>query len=278
MSIAGLAPRTALFLPASNPRAVEKARTLAADMVILDLEDAVKEADKQAARDAASAAAGTYPGKLVAIRVNVRDSDQWKDDLRAVRKSDADFVVVPKVEAPDTITWAAAYAKKPVVAMIETPAGAMNVAQIASTSGWGVELAGLILGTNDLSVGLKLPPGAPRASMHLVFQLAILSARARGIWVLDGVFNGLDDPAGFEAECVEGRNLGFDGKTLIHPGQIDVATRIFSPSDRDVAEAEALVAAASGGAERHDGRMIEDMHVEAARALIERAKGIGTAP
>ena len=271
MSQATLPPRTALFLPASNPRAIEKARGLTADMVILDLEDAVKEADKDSAREAACAAAAIYPGKLVGIRANAKDSDHWKDDLKAIRKSEADYVVIPKVEAPDAITWAAYYAKKPVLAMIETPAGVMNVAQLASTESWGVELAGLIMGTNDLSVGLKLPPDAGRAAMHLCFQLAILSARARDIWVLDGVFNALDDPEGLEAECIEGRNLGFDGKTLIHPNQIDIATRIYSPNARDIEEAEALIAAFTGGAERYRDRMIEEMHVDAAKALLARA-------
>lgn len=271
MSQAILPPRTALFLPASNPRAIEKARGLAADMVILDLEDAVKEADKESARDAACAAAATYPGKLVGIRANAKDSDHWKDDLKAIRRSEADYIVLPKVETPDAITWAAAYAKKPILAMIETPAGVMNVAQLASTDSWGVDLAGIIMGTNDLAVGLKLPPGAGRAAMHLCFQLAILSARARDIWVLDGVFNALDDAQGFEAECIEGRNLGFDGKTLIHPNQIDIATRIYSPNARDIEEAEALIAAATGGAERYRDRMIEEMHVDAARALLARA-------
>ena len=271
MSQAILAPRTALFLPASNPRAIEKARGLAVDMVILDLEDAVKEADKEGARDAACVAAATYPGKLVGIRANAKDSDHWKDDLKAIRESEADYVVVPKVEAPDAITWAAYYSKKPVLAMIETPAGVMNVAQLASTQSWGVELAGLIMGTNDLAVGLKLPPAAGRAPMHLCFQLAILSARARDIWVLDGVFNALDDAAGFEAECVEGRNLGFDGKTLIHPNQVEMASRVYSPNEQDIAEAEALIAASTGGAERYRDRMIEEMHVDAAKALLARA-------
>jgi (3S)-malyl-CoA thioesterase len=107
--------------------------------------------------------------------------------------------------------------------------------------------------------------------MHLCFQLAILSARARDVWVLDGVFNALDDPEGLEAECVEGRNLGFDGKTLIHPNQIDIAARIYSPNARDIEEAEALIAAFTGGAERYRDRMIEEMHVDAARALLVRA-------
>lgn len=271
MSKANLAPRTALFLPASNPRAIEKARGLAVDMVILDLEDAVKEADKEAARSAARAAAGTFPGKLVGIRANAVDSDHWKEDAKAIRKSQADYVVLPKVETPEALTKAGHYARKPILAMIETPAGVMNVAQIASTKAWRVEVAGLIMGTNDLAVGLKLPPGTGRAAMHLSFQLAILSARARDIWVLDGVFNALDDAVGLEAECLEGRNLGFDGKTLIHPNQIDIATRAYSPNAQDIAEAEALIAASTGGAERYRDRMIEEMHVDAAKALLERA-------
>lgn len=270
MSKALIAPRTALFLPASNPRAIEKARGLAADMIILDLEDAVKAQDKDAARLAAQEAAGTMGDRPVGIRVNGEDSDQWKADLKAVKKSAATHVIVPKVEKPETIINAAAYSGKPVLAMIETAAGVMNVGPIASATGWGVNMAGLIVGTNDLAISLKLPPVAGRVQMALALQLVVLAARAREIWALDGVFNRLDDPDGLAAECAEGRLLGFDGKTLIHPNQIDVARAAFSPSQTELDDARALVAAATGGAERYQDRMIEAMHVEQAKLLLAR--------
>lgn len=266
------APRTALFLPASNARAIEKARTLPADMIILDLEDAVKAEDKEAARAAAQAAAGTMGDRPVAIRVNGEDSEHHKADLKAVRKSGASHVVIPKVEKPETLVMAHMRAKRPVLAMIETAAGVMNVGPIASaaSSGWGTKVAGLIVGPNDLAASLKLPPAAGRASMQLALQLIVLAGRARELWVLDGVFNKLDDADGLAAECAEGRLLGFDGKTLIHPNQIDIANTAFDPTDAELDEARALIAAASGGAERFNDRMIEDMHVDQAKALLAR--------
>lgn len=269
-----LAPRTALFMPASNARAIEKARGLAVDMVILDLEDAVRDADKDAARAAARAAAASFGDRLVGIRVNAEDSDHFRKDLKAVRKSTVDYVVVPKVETPQTVVKVAHYARKPVLAMIETAAGAMNVGAIASSTGWRVTLAGLIAGTNDLAASLRLPPGTPRTSMATALQLIVLAARGREIWALDGVFNALDDAAGLDAECRDGRALGFDGKTLIHPGQIDIAARAFAATEQEIMEATALIEAARGGAERYKDRMIEDMHVDQAKALLAR-EGMG---
>lgn len=262
-------PRTALFLPASNARAIEKAKALSADMVILDLEDAVKAEDKEAAREAVKAAEG-FGDRPFGVRVNGPDSDHWSKDLKAVKKSAATHVIVPKVEKPETVIHAGAYSGKPVLAMIETAAGVMNVGPIASTSGWGYELAGLIVGTNDLAASLKLPPAAGRAQMALSLQLVVLAARARELWVLDGVFNRLDDPEGLAAECTEGRLLGFDGKSLIHPNQIDIARAAFDPTEAELEEARALVAAFTGGAERYNDAMIEEMHVDRAKALLAR--------
>lgn len=264
-------PRTVLFLPASNARAIEKAKGLNADMVILDLEDAVKAQDKDAARAAAIAAAGTMGDRPVGIRVNAPDSEHWKADLKAVKKSGATHVIVPKVEKPDTIVTAGAYAARPVLAMIETAAGVMNVGPIASVDSWGVTMSGLIVGTNDLAASLKLPPAAGRAQMALALQLVVLAARGREIWAIDGVFNRLDDAEGLAAECEEGRMLGFDGKSLIHPNQIDIARAAFDPSEAELEEARALIAAFTGGAERYKDAMIEEMHVEAAKALLARA-------
>ena len=264
-----LAPlRSALFLPASNPRAIAKAGTLPCDLVILDLEDAVRDEDKAAARAAAiGAVAQGFGGRRSAIRVNGTGSGWHAEDLAAVAASAADLVVLPKVETRDQAAACAA-AGKPVLAMIETPRGLLAAVEIAATEG----VAGLIAGTNDLAVALHVPGGADRAGLALALQTIVLAARAAGIVVLDGVWNRLDDEEGLARQCREGRALGFDGKTLIHPNQIDAANRLFGPSEREVQEARALVAAAGGGAERFRGRMIESMHVAEARRLIALAE------
>jgi citrate lyase subunit beta/citryl-CoA lyase len=262
------APRTALFLPASNARAIEKARGLKADMVILDLEDAVKAADKEAARAmAVEAVAAGMGGKLTAIRINGADSGDYGADMVAVRDSAADFVVMPKVETPKEAADVHSIVQKPVLAMIETPLGVLAAAEIAALP----YLQGLIVGPNDLAASLKLPPSAGRAQMQTALQLIVLAARAHGVWALDGVFNKLDDAEGLTAVCAEGRLLGFDGKTLIHPNQIDIARAAFDPTEAEVEEARELIAAANGGAERYKDRMIEDMHVAQAKALLARA-------
>ena len=259
--------RSVLFLPASNPRAIEKARTLPADLIILDLEDAVKEEDKDSARAAAvEATRQGFPGKLVAIRVNADIGHHFGDDAVAVRASAADFIVLPKAETAKRIGDAHSLSQKPVLAMIETAAGVLAAREIAR------HCHALIAGTNDLAHDLGLPPGADRSNMSLALQSILLAARAQGIAAFDGVFNGLDDPAALEAECHGGRALGFDGKSLIHPNQIAAANRIFGPSSEEIADAERLIAAATGGAERHEGRMIESMHVAQAQAVLAKAR------
>jgi len=268
MTTARLAPRTALFLPASNPRAIEKARGLPADLVILDLEDAVKDADKAAARIAAVEAVGQGFGpRLAAIRLNGIESGEHLEDVAAIAASAADFAVLPKAESAADVAQVATALGKPLLAMIETPLGVLAAADIAAVPG----VAGLIAGTNDLAASLRLPPSSGRAQMAVALQTIVLAARASQVWALDGVFNRLDDPEALEAECGEGRALGFDGKSLIHPDQIGIAAAAFGPSAQEREEARALIAAATGGAERYQGRMIETMHVEQARALLDRA-------
>ena len=263
-----LPPRSALYLPASNARAIEKARGLPADMIILDLEDAVKAELKAEARAAAVAAvAQGFGERITAIRINGLGSPWHDDDVAAVRASMVQLAVVPKVEEPLVIADLAEALGKPVFAMIETPRAVLGAASIAEAAG----VVGLITGTNDLATELRLPPHAGRGSMGLALQMIVLAARAAEICALDGVFNGLEDAAGLAAECAEGRALGFDGKTLIHPNQIDAANTAWSPSADEFAKAEALIAAARGGAERYQGRMIETMHVDAARRLLARA-------
>jgi (3S)-malyl-CoA thioesterase len=269
MTTARLAPRTALFLPASNPRAIAKARALPADLVILDLEDAVRDEVKAEARAAAvQAAAEGFGHRLCAIRVNGIDSGEHADDLDAVAASTCDFVVVPKVETAEDAAALAETCGKPLLAMIETPLGVLAAPDIAAVPG----LAGLIAGVNDLRATLGIPAASARDGLALALQTIVLAARASAIWAIDGVFNALDDPEGLAAECRHGRILGFDGKSLIHPGQIAIAEDAFGPSEAELAEARALIEAASGGAERFRDRMIESMHVAQARALIERSK------
>lgn len=267
MTTARLAPRTALFLPASNPRAIAKAQGLAVDMIILDLEDAVRADAKTQARSAAvEAAAQGFGHRLCAIRVNDVDSGEHAADLDAVARSACDFVVLPKVETAESAAAVAVATGKPLLAMIETPHGVLAATAIAAASG----VAGLIAGVNDLRATLGIPAAGGREGLGLALQTIVLAARAAGGWALDGVFNALDDAEGLAAECRHGRLLGFDGKSLIHPNQIDIAAAAFGASDAELAEAHALIAAASGGAERFGDRMIETMHVEQARALLER--------
>jgi citrate lyase subunit beta/citryl-CoA lyase len=169
---------------------------------------------------------------------------------------------VPRVESADHVRDVGKRTGKPVAAMVETPRGVLAAAAI------GQEAATLIAGTNDLSATLRLPAGAGRAPLQMALQTVVLAARASGIPCFDGVFNRLDDPAGFAAEAAEGRRLGFDGKTLIHPDQIAPCKTAWAPTEAEIARAERLVAAASGGAQRFEGEMIERMHVEAAERLV----------
>lgn len=239
-------------------------------MVILDLEDAVKPEDKEAARKAAFEAVNEgFAGKITAIRINGPETQWQRDDLEAVSASSCDLFVLPKVEDAGVASTIAKSAGKPLLTMIETPRGVLRVAEIASTPG----VAGLIAGTNDLANALHLPGANNRngLGLSLSLQLIVLAARAARVWALDGVFNDLADPDGLTAQCIEGRTLGFDGKTLIHPNQIEIANRTFSPSMAELEDARALVAAASGGAERFRDRMIETMHVEMAKRLLARA-------
>lgn len=261
------APRTLLFLPASNPRAVEKARGLDVDMVILDLEDAVREENKAAARAAAVAAAAQgFGGRLCAIRINATDSAEHAADLEALGDATCDYIVLPKVESAADAAHVVAALGKPVLAMIETPRGVLAAAAIAATPG----VVGLLAGANDLRAELCIPSG--REGLTLALQTIVLAARAAGIWAFDGVYNSLEDAKGFASECRHGRWLGFDGKSLIHPNQIAIAAEAFGPRMEEIEEAHALIAAATGGAERFRGRMIESMHVEQARALLERVE------
>ncbi len=261
------APRSLLYVPGSNARALEKAHGLAADMLIIDLEDAVPADRKDEARAAMRAAVTAgFPGKRVAVRINGTGCIEQAADIAALAGLALDAVVLPKVDTPADLDPVRALGL-PLFAMIETPAAIYAARDIAADPA----ARGLIAGLNDLAHELKLPDGMDRGAMSHAIQAIVLAARAGGAWCFDGVYNAIDDAAGFAAEAGEGRRLGFDGKTLIHPSQVDPCNAAFAPSEREIAAAEALVAAATGGAQRHEGRMIEDMHVAAARALLERA-------
>jgi len=264
-SIDLFAVRSILFLPASNPRATAKAREAGADLVVLDLEDAVKIEDKAAARKAAVEAVADAWTMPIAIRINGVGSKWHSPDLDAAARSKADLIIVPRAISAHLVRGVAEAVSKPVLAMIETAAGVLAAPQIAQVC------ASLIAGTNDLRADLRLPIGASREPISASLQMIVLAARAAGIAVFDGVFNSLDDADGFVAEAEEGRRLGFDGKSLIHPNQIALCHQAFAPSEEELERAKALVAAFHGGAERFGNEMIERMHVEAAERVLERA-------
>jgi citrate lyase subunit beta/citryl-CoA lyase len=264
--------RSALYMPASNPRALEKARSLDADMLIIDLEDAVPPELKADARAAAvQYAADGVAGKIIAIRANGADSPYHADDIAALAQSRANFIVVPKVEGPEDISICG----KPILAMIETPTGLYAAREIAAHP----MVAGLIAGTNDIAAETGIRPGPLREGLELALQTIVLAASASGKPRFDGVCNRLDDMSGFDAECRQGATYGFTGKTLIHPNQVAIANQAFGADAAAVAEAEELIAASRGGAQRFKGRMIESMHVDEAKLTIERSRhATGAAP
>ena len=255
---------TMLFLPASNARAIGHARESNADLVILDLEDAVKPADKAMARAAAAEALSEAWPMPVAIRINAPTSPWHSEDMVATMSARPDIIVVPRAEGREEVAFVRNQTGKPVAAMIETAKGLIQIHETAR------EASALIAGTNDLSADLRLPVGAGRAPLQMALQSVVLAGRAAEIAVFDGVFNGLEDEDGFATEAAESHRLGFDGKSLIHPKQIAPCHAAFAPSAEQLARAERLVAAANGGAERFEGSMIERMHVEAAERLLQR--------
>jgi len=268
--------RSVLFLPASNPRAVEKARGLACDVAVLDLEDAVAPETKAQARHAAVAAVrgGGFAPRL-AVRINGLDTPWGADDLAALAGTGIGLIVAPKVDGPGTVEALsqALPSDARLIAMIETPAAVLRLDAIAGSGG---ALAGLMLGVNDLAAGLGTGAAPDREPLKPWLALTVAAARAHGLIALDGVFNRIDDAEGFLSECDQGRLYGFDGKSLIHPGQIAGANTAFAPSTAEVAAAQAIVEAfaapdaADKGAIRLDGRMVERLHLDAAQALLAR--------
>ncbi len=272
--------RSALFLPSSNARALEKARTLPADALILDLEDAVAPDAKPAAREAACAAvrSGGYGRRTLTIRCNGLDTPWGEDDLRAVAAAGPHAVVLPKTSGAEHVARVAAVvgAGTRIWAMVETPAGVFAARQIAAAP----QVEALVVGTNDLAQALRARSVPGRAPLLPHLAQVLLAAREAGVRALDGVFNDVSDAAGFERECRQGDELGFDGKTLVHPSQVEVANRVWAPDEADVELARRTVAAYEQ-AERDgkgvvtvDGRMVEHLHVEDARRVLATAAAV----
>jgi citrate lyase subunit beta/citryl-CoA lyase len=282
--------RSALYMPGSNARAIEKARTLAADAVIFDLEDAVAPDQKVTARDqvcAAVAGSGFGTRELV-IRVNNLDTPWGEGDLAAAAAAGPDAILIPKVSSPEDLAAVGirlrrhgAPERTRVWAMVETPLAILRAEAIASAArDVDSRLACFVMGTNDLAKETRARQVPGRAPMLPWLAQAITAARAHDIDILDGVYNGLSDEAGLRAECEQGRDMGFDGKTLIHPNQIAVANEIFAPPSEEVEQARAIIAAfdrpenQGRGVIAIEGRMIERMHADMARRTVALAEAI----
>jgi len=272
--------RSLLFMPGANTRALEKARELPADGLIFDLEDAVAPDAKVGARANVATALrqGGYEQCELVLRVNPLDSAWGKADLDAADAMPLDAVLLPKVESAEQVgeTAARLRSRLPIWCMIETPRGVLAAAEIAAAPG----VAALVMGTSDLTKDLQARDVPDRLPLLTSLQLVLLAARARGLIALDGVHLDLADDAGFAAACAQGRALGFDGKTLIHPKQIAPANAAFAPSDDELTQARRIIAAheaalaAGKGIAVVDGRMIENLHVEMARHTVALAEAI----
>ncbi len=276
--------RSVLYMPSSNERALEKAKTIAADAIIFDLEDAVAPDAKPAAREAAAAAvqSGEYGRRQLIIRVNGIGTEWHDDDIKAAAAAGPDVVLVPKVNSAeevrrlvDALAAAGAPDSTKLWAMVETPIAMLNALSIATAS---ERLTGFVMGTNDLVKELYAEHVPGRQPVITGLGLALLAARAAGIVIIDGVYNDVKDLDGFLAEVEQGRQLGFDGKTLIHPGQVDGANEGFAPSEQAVEDARGLIQAwedgKGSGVVTYNGRMVENLHVESAERTLSIAEAI----
>lgn len=273
--------RSVLYIPGSKERALEKARGLAADAIIFDLEDAVAPDAKTEARAILKAelAKGGYGARAKIVRINGFDTEWGKDDVAAFVGTDIDAILIPKVGTaaqldelsaliPDVDIWA----------MMETPLGILNAAEIAAHP----RLKGFVMGTNDLAKELNTRFRADRLPMMGGLHMCLLAAKAHGVVIIDGVYNAFKDDEGLRAECDQGRDMGMDGKTLIHPAQLDVANTAFAPSDEEIDLARRQIAAfeeaeASGqGVAVVDGKIVENLHVVTAKGILAKAEAIQT--
>ena len=283
--------RSVLYMPGSNTRAIEKARTLAVDAIILDLEDSVAPDSKTSARKQVSDAviAGGFGSRELIVRINGLDTAWWLEDLDVVAKAKPDAVLIPKVSNPSQLEDVAerlvdisADHRIRVWAMMETPLAMLNAREIAAAAkDVETRLAAFVMGTNDLAKETRAKLTSGRAAMLPWLMNCVAAARAYGLDILDGVFNDLADAEGFARECAQGRDLGFDGKTLIHPNQVAACNGAFSPSDEEVAQARKVIAAfelpenRDKGVVALDGRMVERLHADMARRTVAIAQAIG---
>ena len=275
--------RTVLYMPSSNERALEKAKTLAVDALILDLEDAVAPDAKPQARLNAAAAvkSGEYGAKELTIRINGADTEWHADDLKAAAEAGPDAIVVPKVNSAEQVRELIASFEAAGVpehtklwAMIESPQAILDAREILGASD---RLTVAVLGTNDLVKELFVDHVVGRTNLVTSLQLAVLAARATGTVILDGVYNDVKNAEGFLAEVEQGRQFGFDGKTIIHPGQIDPANEGFAPSAEAIENAKGLIEAfesSDGGVVTYNGKMVENLHVESAKRTLSIAEAI----
>ncbi|WP_299946990.1 CoA ester lyase [uncultured Ruegeria sp.] len=271
--------RSVLYIPGSRDRALDKARTLPVDAIIFDLEDAVSADEKENARETLNAALaeGNYGARVKIVRINGLDTEWGRADAEAVRDMDADVVLLPKVNsAADVDALAAITGDLPIWAMMETSRGMLNAAEIAAHP----LMAGFVMGTNDLAKELQTRFRPDRLPMMTSLGLCLLAAKAEGLIIVDGVYNAFKDADGLQAECTQGRDMGFDGKTLIHPAQVEIANTAFAPSEDEIDLARRQIAAfeeteAQGqGVAVVDGKIVENLHVVTARETLAKAKAI----
>ncbi|TWI34960.1 HpcH/HpaI aldolase/citrate lyase family protein [Paracoccus sulfuroxidans] len=269
--------RSVLYIPAANARAMEKARTLAADAIIFDLEDAVAPAEKAGARELlAEALRSDFGGRARIVRINGLDTEWGEADARAFATG-ADAVLVPKVSRGEDLDRVAALVPQtPLWAMMETAGGMLNAAEIARHP----RLQAMVMGTNDLAKELNARFRPDRLPMMQGLGMCLLAAKAHGKIIVDGVFNAFKDQDGLRAECEQGRDMGFDGKTLIHPSQLEIANEVFAPSMTEIELSRRQIAAfeeatAQGkGVAVVDGKIVENLHVATARATLDLADAI----
>lgn len=267
--------RSVLYVPAHNIRAIQKAQTLPVDAVLLDLEDAILATDKPQARQNALDALQTPWDKPVILRINSLSSPWGLADVQAAQQMAIHAIAVPKVEQPSDL--ALEHNTLPLWAMIETPRGVLGCADIAAQTG----VQTLVLGTSDLQADLRTTAMPNRENLWYTLSRVVLCARAYGLQVLDGVHNQISDLEGLEQSCIQARQFGFDGKTLIHPKQIDISNRIFAPSPSDIASAQAMIAAweaASTGVTVWQGHLVEELHVRSAQRLLAIAQQLHLIP
>jgi citrate lyase subunit beta/citryl-CoA lyase len=278
-------------MPGANAKALEKARALAADVLLLDLEDSVAPEAKESAREQVAAAvkAGGYGKREVIVRVNALATPWGRDDIATAGAVRPDGILAPKVESGEevaTLDQAMTQAGFPTTAalwvMIETPRAILKLADIAAAAKH-TRLACFVMGTNDLAKETRARAGASRAPFFAALSLAVMAARAEGLTAIDGVYNDIANASGFEAECRQGLEFGFDGKTLIHPSQIEICNSVFAPAEEEIARARAVIAAfalpenAGRGVIKVDGRMTELLHLEEARRVVAVAEAINQA-